>query len=199
MITTLIVNRFGGYNKLRYRYLNLRSGILKTIISLLNRGYEIENGCYLPFNNSVDGPINFPHGTSGIFISGGAKIGMNCTIYQQVTIGSNMLIDSTGFGHPTIGNNCLIGAGAKIIGNVLVGHNCRIGANAVVTKDVPNNCLVVSVNQHIITKENLNNHVYQIGDNNEWGYITNGKFVLETDELILKQICLKLKERKTFL
>lgn len=58
-----------------------------------------------------------PHGFYGIFISQRAKIGYGCTIYQHVTIGSNDL------GAPTIGNNCLIGAGAKIIGNVSIGNN----------------------------------------------------------------------------
>lgn len=84
----------------------------------------------------VEKPI-LPHGTEGIFISGGASIGHGVTIFQQVTIGSNMLKDSKGFGYPIIGDNVYIGAGAKIIGNVCVGDNCKIGANAVVVKDVP--------------------------------------------------------------
>lgn len=85
----------------------------------------------------------FPHGYQGIFISGEAVIGDGCVIFQQVTIGSDTLIDSKKFGAPTIGKNCYIGAGAKIIGNIHVGDNCRIGANAVVYKDVPNNSTVV--------------------------------------------------------
>lgn len=86
----------------------------------------------------------FPHGYQGINISGDAVIGKNCVIFQQVTIGSDTLIDSSSFGSPIIGNNCYIGAGAKIIGKVSVGDNCRIGANAVVYKDVPPNSTVVS-------------------------------------------------------
>lgn len=86
----------------------------------------------------------FPHGYTGIYISGGAKVGMNCVIFQQVTIGSDTLADSKKIGSPIIGDNCYIGAGAKIIGNVVVGDNCRIGANAVVFKDVPDNCTVVA-------------------------------------------------------
>lgn len=83
-----------------------------------------------------------PHGLSGIFVSKDAKIGKGCVIFQQVTIGSNSLIDSKGCGAPVIGDYCYIGAGAKIIGNVHIGNNCRIGANAVVVKDIPDNSTV---------------------------------------------------------
>lgn len=79
-------------------------------------------------------------------------IGANCVIFQQVTIGSNTLSDTKSAGAPVIGDNCYIGAGAKIIGNVTIGNNCRIGANAVVTKDVPDNSTVISGEMRIIKK-----------------------------------------------
>lgn len=75
-------------------------------------------------------------------------------IYQQVTIGSNDLQNSRGGGAPTIGNNCLIGAGAKIIGDVHVGNNVRIGANAIVVDDVPDNCTVVMNKPRVIVRNN---------------------------------------------
>ena len=84
-----------------------------------------------------------PHGFYGIFISQRANVGEGCVIYQQVTGGA-----------PTIGNNCLIGAGAKIIGNVHVGNNVRIGANAIVVDDVPDNCTVVMNKPRVIVREN---------------------------------------------
>ena len=59
-----------------------------------------------------------------------------------------------GGGAPTIGSNCLIGAGAKIIGNVHVGNNVRIGANAIVVDDVPDNCTVVMNKPRVIVREN---------------------------------------------
>lgn len=55
-------------------------------------------------------------------------------------------------GVPTIGNNCLIGAGAKIIGNVHIGNNVRIGANAIVVDDVPDNCTVVMNKPRVIVR-----------------------------------------------
>lgn len=59
-----------------------------------------------------------------------------------------------GGGAPTIGNNCLIGVGAKIIGNVRVGDNVRIGANAIVVDDVPDNCTVVMNKPRVIVRDN---------------------------------------------
>lgn len=88
-------------------------------------------------------PFTTPHGLAGIFISYGARVGKGCTIFHQVTIGSNTLPDSRGRGAPVIGDNVYIGAGAKIIGAVTVGDGARIGANAVVTFDVPPNATVV--------------------------------------------------------
>ena len=98
----------------------------------------------------------------GIFISNKAKIGRDCVIFQQVTIGSNTLEDSKHKGYPVIGNNVYIGAGAKIIGNVHIGNNCRIGANAVVVDDVPDNSVVVLERPRIIIRNSVLNNTYQL-------------------------------------
>lgn len=80
------------------------------------------------------------HGLNGIIISHFAKIGRNCKIYQQVTITEGPNCTSA-----TIGDDCIIGAGAKIIGDVKIGNNVTIGANAVVIHDVPDNCIAVGI------------------------------------------------------
>ncbi len=98
-------------------------------------------------------PFATPHGIAGIFISYGARIGRGCTIFHQVTIGSNTLADSRGQGAPVIGDNVYIGAGAKIIGGVQVGDNARIGANCVVTFDVPANATVVLDAPRVILRD----------------------------------------------
>lgn len=85
-------------------------------------------------------PPKLPHHLNGIIISHYAKIGKNCTILQQVTISQGENETSA-----TIGDNVMIGAGAKIIGNVKIGDNVKIGANAVVTKDIPSNSVAVGV------------------------------------------------------
>ncbi len=93
---------------------------------------------------------------SGLFIQHGfstiimADLGDNCWVNQQVTIGYK---DKTG--RPNIGNNVRITAGAKVIGNIKIGDNVTIGANAVVTKDVPDNCVVVGVPAYIIKRDGI--------------------------------------------
>lgn len=92
---------------------------------------------------------HFPHGINGIIVSHNAHIGRNCTIFHQVTIGEN---DK---GAPVIGDNCLIGAGAKIIGNISIGNNVKIGAGAVVFRDIPDNCTVVINEPRIILNKSV--------------------------------------------
>jgi serine O-acetyltransferase len=85
-----------------------------------------------------------------------------CDSNTLITVG-----DSDKKGAPIIGDNCYIGAGAKIIGRVSVGNNVRIGANAVVVKDVPDNCVVVNQPSRVIQKNvRLNNKYSGIRNKN---------------------------------
>ena len=116
----------------------------------------------IPITLKIKGVPCFPHGEMGVFISSNAEIGKNCVIFQHVTIGSNTLKGSN-VGSPVIGDNCYIGAGAKIIGNVKIGNNSRIGANACVYKDLPDNSVAVCSPTRIIIKEEaLDNNFYTI-------------------------------------
>lgn len=90
---------------------------------------------------------NLPHGLNGIIVSHNAVIGANCTIFHQVTIGEGK------GGAPTIGDNVLIGAGAKIIGNVHIGNNVKIGAGCIVACDVPDGATVVMGHPRIFVKK----------------------------------------------
>ena len=112
-----------------------------------------KNCAGIALGSQIDGLPTFPHGFTGIFISEGAKIGKDCVIFHQVTIGSNTLPGSRGRGCPTIGDNVYIGCGAKIIGNVRIGNNVRIGANCVVTQDVPDNATVVLEKPRVLVRE----------------------------------------------
>ena len=87
-------------------------------------------------------------GFTGIEIHPGAKIGDNCTIYHQVTLGGTG--KDTGKRHPTIGNNVLIGAGAKILGPVYIGDNSRIAAGSVVLQNLPANCTAAGVPANVV-------------------------------------------------
>ena len=84
----------------------------------------------------------FPHMGLGVVIGDGVNIGCNCIIRQNVTIGVKGIGDKYEF--PTIGDNCMIGAGTVIIGDVHWGSNVIVGANAVVTKYFPDNCVIVA-------------------------------------------------------
>jgi serine O-acetyltransferase len=86
----------------------------------------------------------FVHG-NGIVIGAGARIGERCGIFHQVTFGW------ANGGWPTIGDDVLIGAGAKLIGGITVGDRAAIGSNAVVVKDVPPGATVVGIPARIIS------------------------------------------------
>ena len=93
----------------------------------------------------------------GLFIQHGfatiinaKSIGKDCWVNQQVTIGYSNTTDC-----PTLGDNVVINAGAKIIGNVYMGNNSIAGANAVVVKNVPENCTVVGVPAYIIKRNGI--------------------------------------------
>lgn len=87
------------------------------------------------------------HGT-GIVIGATAVVGDDCLIYQGVTLGGTGL--SAAKRHPTLGNNVMVGCGAKILGPIHVGDNARVAANAVVLRDVPPDSTVVGVPGRIV-------------------------------------------------
>ena len=79
----------------------------------------------------------------GVVIGETAEVGDDCYLYHQVTLG--VARTSSGKRHPTVGNNVIIGAGAKVLGPITVGDNARVGANAVVVDPVPANTTVVGI------------------------------------------------------
>jgi len=83
-----------------------------------------------------------------VFIAPTAVIGRNCTIFQGVTIGANLGSHKAG----VIGDNVIIGAGAKVIGDIVIGNNVIIGANSVVTRDVEDNVVVAGVPAVVIRR-----------------------------------------------
>jgi serine O-acetyltransferase len=85
----------------------------------------------------------------GVVIGETAEIGDDCTLYHGVTLGGTTWRKEKR--HPKLGNNVVVGAGAKILGPVSVGDNARIGSNSVVTKDVPPNTTVAGVPGRIIS------------------------------------------------
>ena len=86
----------------------------------------------------------------GVVIGETAIIGDNVTIYQGVTLGGVSL--SSGKRHPTIESGVVIGAGAKVLGNITIGYNTKIGANSVVIKSVPPESTAVGIPARVVTK-----------------------------------------------
>ena len=93
------------------------------------------------------------HGT-GVVIGETCIIGNDVVIYQQVTLGG--VSTSVGKRHPTVGNHVVIGAGAKVLGNITLGNHAKIGANSVVVKDVPCCATAVGVPARIINCDTKN-------------------------------------------
>ena len=84
----------------------------------------------------------------GVVIGETAIVGDDCTLFQGVTLGGTG--KEMGKRHPTLGNGVVVGAGAKILGNITIGDNVYIGANAVVLKDVPADSTVVGVPGRVV-------------------------------------------------
>lgn len=118
----------------------------------------------------------FPHGLQGVYISGGAKVGKDCVIFHNVTIGSNTLSDSRYQGAPAIGDHCFLGAGACIIGQMRLGDSVRVGANATVIRDVADNHLVVSGEVRIIAKNYQMDNRFRRKHNGRWQIYENGAY-----------------------
>ena len=109
-------------------------------------GIEIHPGAKIGRGFFID------HGT-GVIIGETTEIGDNVTLYQGVTLGGTG--KETGKRHPTLKDNVMVSAGAKIIGSFTIGENSKIGAGSVVLKEVPANCTVVGVPGRIVKRNNV--------------------------------------------
>lgn len=112
--------------------------------SLIYHMIQILFGCSIPPSVVLETGVDIPH-YHGIVIHQDTVVGSGTLIYQNVTIGGRN--GETGV---TIGENCVVGAGAVILGHVRIGNNVSIGANAVVLHDIPDNATAVGVPAKII-------------------------------------------------
>jgi serine O-acetyltransferase len=109
------------------------------LISQLSRfftGIEIHPGATIGKGLFID------HGM-GVVIGETAEVGDDVTLYHGVTLGGTG--KDKGKRHPTLGNNVIVGAGAKILGPILIGNNAKVGANAVVVKNVPDGATAIGI------------------------------------------------------
>ncbi len=114
------------------------------LASFVFRFMQIILGCTIPYTCDIRRGVQIAHFHGIVFVHK-LVIGEGTIIYQHVTLGGY----KGQFG-PTIGKNCLIGAGAVVLGEIKIGDNVKIGANAVVIKDVPDNCTVVGIPGRIV-------------------------------------------------
>lgn len=129
------------YRKKRYflaRFLSIRAA--------RRTGIEIHPGAVIGENFFID------HGM-GVVIGETTVIGNNVTVYQGVTLGGTG--KEHGKRHPTIEDNVMISAGAKVLGSITVGNNSKIGAGSIVLKDVPSNSTVVGIPGRVVKRRNI--------------------------------------------
>ena len=142
-VHALIAHRIahGLYNRKHYFAARAISQTAKMVT-----GIEIHPGATIGKGLVID------HGT-GVVIGETAEIGDNCTIYQGVTLGGTG--KDVGKRHPTLGNNVMVGAGAKVLGPFYIGDNTKIAANAVVLEEIPDNCTAVGIPARIVKREGV--------------------------------------------
>ena len=109
-------------------------------------GIEIHPGAKIGKGLFID------HG-SGVIIGETAELGDNVTLYQGVTLGGT--VKEQGKRHPTLKDNVMVSAGAKVLGSFTIGENSKIGAGSVVLKEVPPNCTVVGVPGRIVKRDDV--------------------------------------------
>lgn len=128
---------------------NIGIPVVPRVISHLARfftGIEIHPGAQIGKGVFID------HGM-GVVIGETAIVGDNSLIYQGVTLGGTG--KQLGKRHPTLGENVVVGAGAKVLGNIQIGNEVRIGAGSVVLRDVPSDCTVVGIPGRIVYRSGV--------------------------------------------
>lgn len=146
-------------HKIAHRLYHWKIPLIPRMINYFSRfltGIDIHPGAMI-----ADG-ILIDHGT-GVVIGETTIIGKGCLIYQGVTLGGTG--KESGKRHPTLGEHVVVGAGAKVLGNITIHNNVRIGAGSVVMRDVPQNCTVVGIPGRVVksekkelTEENILDH-----------------------------------------
>lgn len=127
---------------------------LKTLARFLSQFARFFTGIEIHPGATIGKRLFIDHGM-GVVIGETTLIGNDCTLYQGVTLGGVGTGAHKVKRHPTLQNNVMISAGAKIIGDVIIGDNSIVGASSVVLKNVPPNCTVVGVPGKIVKEDGV--------------------------------------------
>ena len=139
--------RLGSYLKTKKSIIHR---FLYYCVKVYYKHIEHKTGIQVPIGTHIEEGLKFFH-HGCIIIAQTARIGKNASIHQGVTIGR--VFAGAKAGVPTIGDNVVIFAGAKLLGNIKVGNGAVIGANAVVVKDVPANAVVAGIPAKVIPED----------------------------------------------
>ncbi|MEM1170590.1 MAG: serine O-acetyltransferase [Cyanobacteria bacterium P01_H01_bin.35] len=137
------------FHRVAHSLYSLKLPFFPRFISHIGRfltGIEIHPGAVIGQGVFID------HGM-GVVIGETAIVGNYCLIYQGVTLGGTG--KESGKRHPTLGDNVVIGGGAKVLGNINIGSNVRIGASSVVLRDVPSDCTVVGIPGRVVYRSGV--------------------------------------------
>ena len=145
---------YGGFKALyRHRFAHwFYNHGMKYLAKRISAGTRRKTGIDIHPAAKIAGGVFIDHGV-GVVIGETVEIGTNVLIYQGVTLGGTG--KDTGKRHPTIQDNVMISAGAKVLGPIVVGHDSKIGAGSVVLKDVPPNSTVVGVPGRVVKYNNV--------------------------------------------
>ena len=149
-------------------------------------GIEIHPGATIGKGLFID------HG-SGVIIGETAELGDNVTLYQGVTLGGTG--KEQGKRHPTLGDNVMVSAGAKVLGSFKIGENSKIGAGSVVLKEVPPNCTVVGVPGRVVKKDDERIPRMDMDQVHLPDPISNDILALQEDNLKMHQKIEELEKR----
>jgi serine O-acetyltransferase len=132
----------------RYQYWRSKQGIipgfLRRLVVLRYRFWSVVTGAEIDLMAQIGGGLLLPH-ANGVVVHPAAKIGVNCLVHQQVTIGAQNIEVPEDEGAPVIEDCVKIYSGAKILGPVRIGAHATIGANSVVLENVPAKATVIGV------------------------------------------------------
>lgn len=131
-----LLSSIRDYQRYKQKQMLLR-GLCVAWAVLRHRVWSAISGADIPLNCQIGGGLLLPH-PNGVVIHPNARVGPNCLIFQQVTLGT-----LASGGAPVIGGHVDIGAGAKLLGQIVIGDHAKIGANSVVLADVPSLAVAV--------------------------------------------------------
>ncbi|MBQ9140139.1 MAG: serine O-acetyltransferase [Ruminococcus sp.] len=130
-----------------------------TIARIISQRARNKTGIEIHPGATIGKGLFIDHGM-GVVIGETAVIGDNCLLYQGVTLGGTG--KDKGKRHPTLGNNVLVGAGAKVLGPFTVGNNVKIAANAVVLNAIPDDCTAVGVPARVVRRKGEKVHQHKV-------------------------------------